>query len=535
MNCKETKEKLIDYIEGSLSKEEELEIEGHMAKCETCKSEYEELQSTIHYIQDKSKYIGENQELKLNADIRKRRTFKRFTRTGIIAIAISLLLVVTAIATDIFGYMDWLRESSEEQIIAWDELIEDGLGQKLDISTEDKNIRLTAKGVVADDVNTMILIEVENLKENIRFTPLDVSISGDIEREGTEWGEGGFDPIVNRENIYNEGAGKLSFILKTEPMNKDEGILDIKIDAFQSMFNTDLESIIKIKGDWNLTIPAKKSESLVYDINEKIDFDGNELIIEKIIIAPTTTNIKYKYEIYNDEKRYHLRDITFAISLDGKTYRRPIISAGLGSLEEIKNSGPNQGDAYLQSLYLQDPEEIELVVETYKYTTAGLERYEIDWKKLPQTIKYQGSKIKVKDVEYSEGSTNIVFEEDTRWRRKYTDSNIYMEKPFQKQFEGEGDGKTIKLNSNRKFYANPTKLKIKDEKGSVKEDIKVWTDKMYNFVLEQELLLSEKSLKYYPFKIIYDKEELLKPGKIIIDGQNFIKYPKIKRKIKLNY
>ena len=31
-------------------------------------------------------------------------------------------------------------------------------------------------------------------------------------------------------------------------------------------------------------------------INEKIDIGGNELIIENILIAPTTTNIKYKYD-----------------------------------------------------------------------------------------------------------------------------------------------------------------------------------------------------------------------------------------------
>lgn len=531
MNCNKIEENIIDYIEGTLNKEEKLEIQRHISECEGCKKEYEELKATIHYIKDESKDIGENKQLKLNANIRRGQTFKRFTRTGIIAITISLLLIVTAIATEMFGYMDWLRETSEEKIIAWDELIEDGLGQKLDISIEDQEIRLTAKGVVADDVNTMILIEVEDLKEKIRFTPLDVSIYGDIEREGNEWIEGGFDPIVNRENIYNEGDGKLSFILKTEPMNKDEGILNINIDVFQSMFNTDLESIVKIKGDWNLTIPAKKLETRVYNINEKIDIGGNELIIENILIAPTTTNIKYKYDIYNDEKKYSLRDVTFAIELDGKTYRRPIINAGLGSLEEIKNAGFQKGDAYLQSLYLEDPEEFDIIVETYRYTTSGVERFDIDWRKLPQTIIYQASKIKVKEVDYSEDGTRIVFEEDTRWRRKYIRSNIYMEKPFQKQFED--DGKTIKLNSNREFYANPTKLKTKDENGIVKEDIKVWTDKMYNFVLEQELVLSGKTFEQYPHKIIYDKEELLKPGKIIIEGQEFIEYPNMKRRIKL--
>lgn len=531
MNCNKIEDKLIDYIERDLSKEEELEIKRHIDECEDCKKEYKELKSTIIYIKNNSKDIDKEKELNLNANINKKGVFKRFTRTGTIAIAISLLLVVTAFAVDMLGFMDMWKKSSEERIMSWEELIENGLGQKLNISTEDKGIKVTAKGVIADDLNTLVLLEVQDLNGDIKFTPrnekyyIDVVIGGDI-----PWTTEEIPPLVNSYNIYNEYKGKLNVLLKMEAIEKDEGTVDISINNFMSMINKDEQSIANVEGNWSISIPVEKLQTKVYSVDEKIDLDGNELIIEEIIVAPTTTSIKYKFDVYNKEKNYFLRSLTFLIESNGEIYKQSNLSYADGG--ETKNFGYQEGEFHLESLYLEDPEDLEIIVETARYISRGVERYDIDWDDLPQKIEYQGSKITVKDIKYNEDSTEIIFEEDKSGRRKYIDSNIYFRKYFKKEIEDEGE--IISFDVDYKFHANTIKSKVKDENGEVKDETKPWSWKRYDFVLEQKLVLDEgRMIEIFGDKIIYDKEEFLKPDTIYIEGQRFIEYPNIKKNIKL--
>ena len=161
MNCKDMEERLITYIDGELSPEENMRVKEHLENCSTCMEEYEKLKSTIDYVTDNSNYIDTSKAIELDLNIKRRKRVKRFTRTGLIAIALSLLLVVTAVATDLFGLMEGWKKHSEITESAWEQLILNGVGQKLDISTTDKDIKITAEGVISDELNTIILLKVE--------------------------------------------------------------------------------------------------------------------------------------------------------------------------------------------------------------------------------------------------------------------------------------------------------------------------------------------------------------------------------------
>lgn len=532
MDHKKIKEKLIDYIDKHLNPKEEKEIKIHLEDCEECKKEYEELKSTIFYIENKSKDIGRDRDLNLNSNIKKKRYFKHFTRTGVIAMALSLILVVTAFATEIFGFMDWWKRSSEEQTSAWEKLIENGVGQKLDKTITDKNIQVTAKGVIADDLNTIILLEVRDLNGEIRFTPSfrdvgpfgPVTIEGDIIRR---WED--MPPLVNYSNIYVEEEGVLNLILKTDPMDKEEGNINININKFSSMINENEESIIDVSGNWDLNIGAKKIESKKYKVNKKVDINGNKVIIEEIVIAPTTTSINYKFDVYSKEGRKFLRDLSFSIKYKGETYGRSELS--YSDSVEIKNFGYQEGQDHMESLYLESPEELEIVVDTARYISRGEKNYDIDWDKLPQTIEYQENTLIVKDIQYKEDSTEITIIEDTSKNRDYISSEIFLEKGVQVEFDDNGE--TIEFNRDYPFYGSHTKWETYDENGKIENPEGVfWTDKMYNFVLEQKLILREDKFKN---RGIDEKhyDELLKPDKLVIKGQKYIDYPDKKINIRL--
>ena len=530
MNCKIIEDKILDYIDGDMSSEEEEIIRKHLENCSECNRKYKEIKSTIDYIKINGGKINRNKDLNLNPNIVKRKPIKKLTRTSVIAIAMSLMLVVTVFATDIFDFMKWWKKSSEIDILAWEKLIENGVGQKLDISVSDKDIKVTAEGVIADELNTIILLEIKDLKGSTRFTPAwdsggqnPLEIGGDIPRFIEE-----VPPSVNYNPLYAEDESTIKLMLKAGPMDKDEGEIEIKLNELMSMINEDEESIIRVNGNWNMVIPAKKLKSKTYDVNETIDMDGNKLIIEKIILAPTATNIQYKVETYNKGKRYFIDDISFLVKADGKTYGRSELSYGE---YERANFGYSNGEFHIQSLYLEKPKDIDIIVNTYRYTTRGLKKYDIDWDNLPQTIDYQGSQITVEDIKYNDDSTEITIKEDDSRDRKYISSNIYLVGKDVSHVNI--DGKDNYFNDNFKIYATYLDYETRDSKGAVKDiEDKFWTDEFHNFVFSWKLSLSEENFRRHDTTQKDHKENLI-PDKLYVDGQNYIEFPNIMKNIKL--
>lgn len=119
MDCNLIKEKLIDYIDSLLDSKETEEIEKHLQECKECKREYGELANTIKYVEDKEKNIKIPKDIKININNNSpRKAKKSMVRTGIIAITLSLIFMVTAIAAEVFEFPKWWKESSIETITA---------------------------------------------------------------------------------------------------------------------------------------------------------------------------------------------------------------------------------------------------------------------------------------------------------------------------------------------------------------------------------------------------------------------------------
>lgn len=532
MDCNIVKDKLLDYIDGHLDSEEIKTIEDHLKVCKECSKEYAEMKSTIDYIRERSSKVDTRRELNLNPNIFKKKSTGRFTRIGLVAVVLTLMLAVTVFATDIWDFLKWWEKSSERQISAWEELIENGVGQKLNISVTDKDIRVTAEGIIADDINTIILLKIEDLNGNIRFTPArgdgsqlrSLSIGGDIRRAFED-----IPPLVNYSPLYAEDENTVKLMVYTEPLDKEEGMVEVHLNKLMSLINESEEAIVEVSGNWNLTIPAKKLPSRVYYVDEKIDLHGNEVVIEKITIAPTTTRIHYKLDVYNAESGRFIDDITFLIRDGRKTYTRSELSSG-GSMA-YRSYGVVRRDFDIQSLYLENPSDFDIVINTCRYTMGGLEKYSIDWNRLPQVIEYRNSKLTIEDIKYTEDSTEIIVKEDKGWNRKYINTYLYLkidEKTHIKDGEEE-----IPFTRDYYFAGTPLEYETRDSKGRVKDlENKFWSDEFYNFVFKQKITLSKE--QFERLEMNEDNfEDYLIPGDLYIEGQEYIEYPNIKRNIKL--
>ncbi len=543
MNCKTIEELLIDYIDGELSDEENNQIKDHFDNCSKCQKEYEELKSSIDYLTIKSNTIDTTKDIKLNTNIIIRKSVKRITRTGLIAIALSLILIVSAVATDLFGFMEYWKESSEITKNAWEELIENGIGQKLDISTTDKDIKITAEGVISDELNTIILLKIEDLKGNNKYTPpkrtgnvadqpSSILLGGDLSHEEL-WGDSmlimsELEPLYSE--VYSEDENTIKLMIWTNPLNKEKGNIDINIGNMQ-VFTSPLPYINeneKISGNWNLSIPVEVVQSKTYEVNKKMDMDGQEVDIKQIVVAPTATSIQYGLNPYNKEKDYYISNISFLIKLGNTTYERSELSYNLTFLYPGENEY-KEGAYKIQSLYLQDPKEIDLIINSYNASTTGNQSYSIYYDNLPQTLEYKNNKITIEDIELNEDSTRIIIKEDDSKDRKYIKSDIRI------IVSGNEDriteGKIENINMTYIYDADNLDSEARDGKGKVAKEGE-WSYNHYHYVFKQELIIDKEKFEWRNLEVD-NKGEFLRPELIYIAGLHYKEFPNSKINIKL--
>lgn len=530
MNCKDMEDRLMDYIDGELSSEESKEVEAHLESCSNCKRDYEEIKSTIDYVETKSNNINISKEINLNTNMKRRKQASRFTRTGLIAIALSLIFVVSAVATDLFGFMEAWKKSSKITKSAWEELIDNGVGQKLDIWAIDKDIKITAEGVISDQLNTIILLKIEDLKDQNRYSPTKnysetdniqgLALSGDISTEQT-WGDSlqimsDLEPLYSE--VYSEDENTIGLMVWTNPLSKDKGNIQILIDNLQVMDGSGpyMNNGNTVSGNWNLSIPVEVIESHTYKVDKAMDMDGHQVDIKQIIIAPTATSIQYGLNPYNEENDYYLENINFQIKSNNKIYEKSKISFNFTFLNPVKEY--KEGEYKIESLYLKDPKDIELQITNYKARTEGGQSYEIDYNNLPQTLEFKESKITIEDIELKEDSTRIIIREDESKDRKYISSEISTR--IQGTMVEKVDGKNQNVSVENLNFGHRLEFEIRDKNGkSTKEQ---WSENQYHYVFKQELIIEKDG------SLINIKPEL-----IYIDGLHYKEFPNSKIQIKL--
>ncbi|WP_353094306.1 DUF4179 domain-containing protein [Tissierella praeacuta] len=525
MDCNLIRDKLLDYIDGTLNEKEESLVRKHIEKCNECSNEYNELKSTIYYLEKTKNNICMKKVINLKAKVNRVKTMRKIKRIFFIAIVFSLILVMTAIATDNLDYIKRWKRYSEEMITIWEKLIDSGVGQRLDISAIDKNIKVTAEGVISDELNTVVLLRIEDLKGNIKFIPGDTTtenpcpiiVSGDIvnsyEDLNRYYTQGEkLPPKTSCSSIYLEERNSIGLMINTETLIGDKGNVDICINNLSNMPNKDGESIINIKGNWNLHIPAEKIKSKSYNVNKIIKFDGNEMSIEKVNIAPTATSIEYKMKKYNSF--IGVDDIKFSMRYKFKKYGYSPISYSNRILGP--SSRDSISDAALESLYLENPKRIKLVIESYSYTTRDKKSYNVDINNLPQMVEYDGNKITIEDVIYNENNTEVIIKEDTNKNRKYSSSIL---------------GITAKDNPSAYCFSRISNFEFRDKNGKVLKD-KEQNSYAGLFSTKQKLVL-QNDLQLIEITGEEPKTYELIPEKFYIEGQRFTSFPNKKVTIKL--
>ncbi|MBU5675216.1 DUF4179 domain-containing protein [Alkaliphilus sp. MSJ-5] len=422
MLCKEIKEKLIDYIDGILDEKDHLAIENHIKHCTSCEEELKELRETISYIKETKKDIKAPHNLMENVKKEVTNAKKLYKKPrikiGYIALVSILvtLLITTAFANEnIRTILETWQGKSLKESQSIEELISKGYGEQVNLISEDKNIKVKVESVVADDINMVLLLEVENLNGDGKYVPILSKETIDYEGNFKFSSLIGGDSIRGSYLLYTPDENKTRTVVSLSPLASNEGEIELTIKALEPI-HPEYKGILPgyhyyskeipenaIEGYWNFKIPVKVTEAHVFNLNEQMDLDGNKIIFEQLEISPTITTLTYRFNRRQNSEYALERLFNIKIEANGKNYESK--SYG-GDSSYWSNMGAVEGIVSFDSMYFEMPDKIKITVDGYDAIISKTSTMDVDVEKsFPQSFEYLDSNIRVNNVQ---GDKNLI-------------------------------------------------------------------------------------------------------------------------------
>ncbi|MER2090570.1 MAG: DUF4179 domain-containing protein [Sporosarcina sp.] len=476
MNCNDTQEHFIDYLEGNLGETSRKEIEQHFTACESCNKEMKELKRIVAALDSESDSIQvlddfmNNVRKKVSKTLVNRRNRSKHRATmGIVATIFLTLFVGTAVATNGFtSVMDWWKDLSNKQNEQMQGYVQNGLGEYLNLESESNGVRVTITSVVADDIQTLIYYEIEDLEKGTNYM-INYYDGLQIVNQDQNWNsedEPAYSPINSHLSIYSESNRVYKGRLGAAPLSNDEGTIQMRLGKLEKVVNPSVEPEVSqgisigtnefIEGNWHFDIPVKKHPAIVHELQVESEIDGNPVIFDKLTIAPTVTVLSYRYRNENPARRMEL--ITIA-SLESKG-KRVFDQLGLAGYGGSGGSagGWNSVETTFESLFFDKPTDIRINIGSATFSVNKQAKFVVDvLKELPQKFEYMGSEISIEQIEIG-NKTKVVMTEELHKDRAY---ELFNYRFYDKEGRGSSsasvdgyyidkDGKKYKANEN--FY-----------------------------------------------------------------------------------
>ncbi|RYI29587.1 DUF4179 domain-containing protein [Bacillus infantis] len=457
MTCSEIENLMMDSLEGRLQHEDEKILKGHLENCGKCGAEMIQLQEITAALSVRSKEIDMPEEFMLNVAKRVRlseseRKKSKASMIGGLAAAVCLTLFVgTAAANGGFTtFKDWWQNFSTEESEQEQKYIQSGLGEKLDLEAESGGVKVRITSVAADDIQTLIYYEVENLKNDDLFKPDYDGIQ--VMNADEYWGdqdEPSFSPIRSQMNLYSNQKNTFRGKLAVAPMDQPEGTINLKIvqlEKFIEASNRDEgkeNTLETLKGEWSFTVPVVKHPSLEYPLSAKTEADGNPIVFEKLVIAPTATMITYRYQNTHSEK------ILDYIAIDSIETEKGLVSNQLfGPGGDISGGGWNTVTASFDSIYGEEPKDIKINLGALQYSVEEPKSIDLKGKSLPIKAEYKGNSISIDSIEPGK-TAQVVLTEELPESRAYEKLQFTIEGKGRTSSAGNSDGYFIDKDGQR--------------------------------------------------------------------------------------
>jgi hypothetical protein len=419
--CTPYRSKFIDYLGKNLDRNEKVELEIHIPTCPSCQEELTDVQETIlslqrsadqlhippELMQPVKKKAAETESLKIQRK-------KKRSRLGLAAVGMMTFIVCTGFVTGGFTslYYSWMgwAEKEEMEIIQY---YKSGVGEPLELVQENKGVKVTIKTAVADDIQTVIYYEVEDMnKENQYFFNQDegMRVENEYEVLDMQANQRFYHPFENglaNEEELNIFRGKISLA----PIKADSGTIKLRLMRLQETIKEEPDSSTMdsyypefLEGEWNFDIPVEKHESTVYDLDQESEVDGIPIQINKLTLAPTAALLEYSYQERDQEQ--WIEHVTMdSLTTNGYSAKADYFGGG----EFINQAGEwTTLQSRFEPLFVTKPEEVTLSFDSMNLFIEDKKDIEINQAgDLPQTFEYRGNELTIDRVEMAGNSTKV--------------------------------------------------------------------------------------------------------------------------------
>ncbi|WP_160724745.1 DUF4179 domain-containing protein [Bacillus sp. USDA818B3_A] len=412
--CKEYHKDYIDYLERTLERPKKVDFEIHIYHCPRCQEDlagfqdvmlsllnlteaFQDLQVPVGFIEPIKSRLREEEE---NRQLRK----KKRIRMGLVSASLFALLMGFVFYTGVFSkvYYSWTEE--DQQLRAF---LQQGLGERLNLEAESNGVKIKIKGVIADDVKTIVFYEIEDTKEDSQYMMHyrdGVYVENEHEIMSSE-----ADPRYDLPNLESDVNKKEKNVYRGQislpRLTKEHGTIKLWITKIQKLdrqavdpngFIAD-EDIEYETGKWDLEIPVTKQPSVDYALDKTIKVEGIQVRFDKLIIAPTATLLQFSINNNQLKKRLETLSIDY-IEVNNKKVKPDYSLGSFSDLQQDINWTTFQTnfDAYLG----EKPKEVNIKLNAIYLTFDDQKTIELDAsKKYPQTFEYAGSTISIDKVE----------------------------------------------------------------------------------------------------------------------------------------
>lgn len=245
--------------------------------------------------------------------------------------------------------MELIKQISPESRIS--NIVDKGMGDRLNMYKIDKDIKITITDVVADDIQTLISFKIEDLKNGKEYR---LKYDNGIYIK-ERWGEGNIDTTIKMYNSLFNTGGKGTLTLY--PIDVDEKTINL---AFIKLETGASDAKEVIEGNWDFQIPIKKYHGKSYDIKASVKVDDYVINFNRISISPTITQLYFNCSDggKQDEKIIGLEDMR--IVAKGKEYKP--YNFGNGDWNPYSTIGYGGKEMTFDSMYFDNPKDIQIKV-----------------------------------------------------------------------------------------------------------------------------------------------------------------------------
>lgn len=427
--CEQFKKHYIDYLEKYMERPAKIEFEIHLYNCRECQ---EDLASFQEVAMTRLNHLeGENNlevDPQLMENVKKRLADKKEYRQQknkkrkkwALGFASAFAFIVTlGFITGAFPkvYYAWTEDNVHLRTF-----LQEGFGQRLNLEAESDGVMVKIKGVVADDIQTLVFYEIHDMKEDKQYfmnfeDGLTVENEYDIMKRDTypRYTIPDVEAEMNKKE-KNVFYGKVAL----KPLDEEQGDIKLRITRLQRLADNASLSFGFTSGDyktgeWSFEFPVTKQPSTEYEIDEQRELEDIAVRLEKLIVAPTATLLQFGINTEKQEKRIEFLNFK-SLEVNNKIVQ---VDRYGGHFMDYQPDGSWTGfQAQFDPLYGEKVKEFKAQLDSINLSVVDHKSIELSGNQtFPQTIEYAGSNLFVDKVEAGQSIEVIVRNDDLEGRK----------------------------------------------------------------------------------------------------------------------